>query len=294
MLAHRRSCFRAAGADPAARCRRAWVRAACGARSRGAGGLGRVLLSLVFVPPFAQHGQRLLPLGRTSASSASSPRSSRASWSCCGSPTAACASGPRVRDGRAAACCRCWRWALCFFALVAVETDLGGAMLLLLVCLRDDVGRRRAPDARRSARSTAIGGDGADRSRFTAIPTCAGASSRSSASENQQISDGLAGDRAAAASSASGLGQGLYRNQGVPYLESDFVFAPGRRGARPRRACCSCSGSSRCSLWYGAAPGALDPRPLLPRWRASACWSRSRCRRCCTCRSSPAWRRRRA
>ena len=91
---------------------------------------------------------------------------------------------------------------------------------------------------------------------------------------------------AAATSAASAWGLGDARNQGVPYLDSDLVFA--QVGEELGRARPGAAGRAVPGLRLVlAAPGALDPPTATRRSPRSGCSCAPRCRRCCTCRSSP-------
>lgn len=129
--------------------------------------------------------------------------------------------GPRVRKGRAGVL-PMLALALCFFLLVAVETDIGGAMLLLLVAFATMwVGGARPTHVLGTfttiaATALTVG--------FTAIPYVRVRIESFFGEQTQQISDGLSAMHSGGLLGL-GLGQGIHRNLGVPYLESDLVFA---------------------------------------------------------------------
>jgi len=130
--------------------------------------------------------------------------------------------GPRVRDVRQGVA-PILALGLAFFALVASETDLGGAMLLLL-CLFATmwVGGARPTHVVGTFSCVA---SAALVLGFALIPYIRRRIEMFFGhGTNQQIADSLAA-MASGRWFGVGLGQGLYRNQGVPYLESDFVFA---------------------------------------------------------------------
>lgn len=112
---------------------------------------------------------------------------------------------------------------LFFFGLVAVETDLGGA-ILLLICILATMWVGGARPTHVFGTFTTVGAAAAVVA-FTAIPYM-----RKRVlmflghSHNQQVSDSFS---AIASGDMFGLGlaQGPSRNHSVPYLESDFVFA---------------------------------------------------------------------
>jgi cell division protein FtsW len=130
--------------------------------------------------------------------------------------------GPLVRDARQGVI-PMLSVTIFFFVLIASETDIGGAMLLLLCVFATMwVGGARPTHVLGTFTSVAatalcIG--------FTVIPYVrARIESFFGDQTNQQISDGLAAMHSGGAV-GMGLGQGIYRNLGVPYLESDLVFA---------------------------------------------------------------------
>jgi cell division protein FtsW len=112
---------------------------------------------------------------------------------------------------------------LVFFGLVAVETDLGGAILLLL-CIFATMWVGGARPKHVFAMLPLIG-TAALGVAFEVIPYIRRRIEMFLGhAHNQQVGDSLA----AIANGnffGVGLGEGLARNQGVPYLESDFVFA---------------------------------------------------------------------
>lgn len=112
---------------------------------------------------------------------------------------------------------------LLFFGLIARETDLGGAMLLLLCIL----GTMWVGGARftHTAGSLMMIGGSALALGFTLIPYIR---KRVEMFVGSTSNDQITGSLAAMHSGGffgTGLGQGVFRNHGVPYLESDFVFA---------------------------------------------------------------------
>lgn len=130
--------------------------------------------------------------------------------------------GPMVRDARRGVL-PMLALGLCFFGLVVIETDLGGALLLLLCCLSTMwVGGARPTHVWGSFMTV---GTGALALGFALIPYIrARIHMFLGATDNDQ----LVGSMHAMQSGGwfgVGLGQGQFRNHGVPYLESDFVFA---------------------------------------------------------------------
>ncbi len=112
---------------------------------------------------------------------------------------------------------------LCFFGLVAVETDLGGAMLLLL-CILGTMWVGGARPTHVAGSLAAIGG-----SALVLGFTLIGYIRRRiemfvGSTHNDQITGSVAAMHSGGMFGV-GLGQGEFRNHGVPYLESDFVFA---------------------------------------------------------------------
>lgn len=112
---------------------------------------------------------------------------------------------------------------LFFFALIAIETDLGGGILLLLC----GFATMWVGGARPSHVFLILGGvsSGALALGYATIPYMRHRiqiflGTQSSA----QISDSLSAMQSGGFFGV-GLGQGAYRNLGVPYLESDLVFA---------------------------------------------------------------------
>jgi cell division protein FtsW len=112
---------------------------------------------------------------------------------------------------------------LVFFLLVLVETDLGGSMLLLICALSTMWvgGARMLPVG---ASLVAIGG-GAITAAGLFVPYMR---NRIAMWFGQVDNGQVAGTLKALASGdlfGAGYGQGAFRNDGVPYLESDYVFA---------------------------------------------------------------------
>jgi len=112
---------------------------------------------------------------------------------------------------------------LTFFLLVLCETDLGGA-LLLLICALSTMwvgGARLVPVA---VSMIAVGG-GALTTASALIPYIRQRVAMWFGTvHNDQVSDAVAAI-ASGGWLGVGLGQGTARNAGVPYLESDYVFA---------------------------------------------------------------------
>lgn len=110
-----------------------------------------------------------------------------------------------------------------FFALVAVETDLGGAFLLVLTVFATIwIGGAATSHV---FVPLGVAGSGALVIAFTAIPYIRKRILMFlDVAHNQQVADAA---NAIASGDLFGLGftQGPLRNHGVPYLESDFVFA---------------------------------------------------------------------
>ena len=130
--------------------------------------------------------------------------------------------GPRVFDLRRGVM-PMLMLALVFFALVLVETDLGGSMLLLICALSTMWvgGARMLPVG---ASLVAIGG-GAITAAGLFVPYMR---NRIAMWFGQVDNGQVAGTLKALSSGAAfgtGYGHGGYRNDGVPYLESDYVFA---------------------------------------------------------------------
>ena len=129
--------------------------------------------------------------------------------------------GPRVREARRGVA-PMLAVALFFFVLIASETDIGGAMLLLLCAFATMwVGGARPTHVFGTFTTVAttalfVG--------FTAIPYVRYRIESFFGDQTQQISDGLAAMQSGGWLGL-GLGQGIHRNLGVPYLESDLVFA---------------------------------------------------------------------
>ncbi|MCC7015281.1 MAG: FtsW/RodA/SpoVE family cell cycle protein [Planctomycetes bacterium] len=112
---------------------------------------------------------------------------------------------------------------LFFFGLVAVETDLGGAVLML-ICILATMWVGGARPTHVFGTFTTVGA-GAAVVAFTAIPYMRKRILMFLGhSHNQQVTDSFSaigyGDFFGV-----GVGRGPARNFGVPYLESDFVFA---------------------------------------------------------------------
>lgn len=129
--------------------------------------------------------------------------------------------GPRVREARRGVL-PMLALALVFFCLVACETDIGGAMLLLLCAFATMwVGGARPTHV--IGTFTTIAGT-ALAIGFTAIPYVRYRIESFFGDQTQQISDGLVAMQSGGLWGL-GLGQGIHRNLGVPYLESDLVFA---------------------------------------------------------------------
>jgi cell division protein FtsW len=137
---------------------------------------------------------------------------------------------------------------LSFFALIAVETDLGGALLLLLCILATMWVAGARPlhvwgvCATVGALALIVGStrEAYIRARIAMFLGAAGNEQLEGSTQAMQ-SGGLFG---------VGLGQGQFRNHGVPYLESDFVFAQvgeelGLFGML------LCLGLFAAFLWYG-------------------------------------------
>ena len=112
---------------------------------------------------------------------------------------------------------------LFFFGLIAVETDLGGAMLLLL-CILGTMWVGGARPTHVAGSLAAIGGS-ALLLGFTLIPYIRRRIEMFVGStDNDQITGSVLAMHSGGFFGV-GLGQGAFRNHGVPYLESDFVFA---------------------------------------------------------------------
>ena len=112
---------------------------------------------------------------------------------------------------------------LCFFGLIAVETDLGAAMLLLM-CILGTMWVGGARPTHVAGSLAAIGGSALVLG-FTLIPYIR---RRIEMFVGSTHNDQITGSVSAMHSGGwfgMGLGQGAFRNHGVPYLESDFVFA---------------------------------------------------------------------
>lgn len=130
--------------------------------------------------------------------------------------------GPEVRDMRRGVL-PMLGVGLCFFGLIAIETDLGGAMLLLL-CILGTMWVGGARPTHVAGSLAAIGGS-ALLLGFTLIPYIRRRIEMFVGStDNDQITGSLLAMHSGGFFGV-GLGQGAFRNHGVPYLESDFVFA---------------------------------------------------------------------
>lgn len=130
--------------------------------------------------------------------------------------------GPLVRDARKGVA-PILALALFFFALIAGETDIGGAMLLLL-CVFATMWVGGARPTHVVGTFTTVAGT-ALLLAFSLVPYVRrrievffGDKS------NDQVTDSLAAIRDGDLFGV-GLARGAARNEGVPYLESDFVFA---------------------------------------------------------------------
>jgi len=129
--------------------------------------------------------------------------------------------GPRVREARSGVL-PMLSLALVFFVLIACETDIGGAMLLLLCAFATMwVGGARPTHV--FGTFTTVAGT-ALFVGFSAIPYVRYRIESFFGDQTQQISDGLTAMQSGGLLGL-GLGQGIHRNLGVPYLESDLVFA---------------------------------------------------------------------
>lgn len=180
-----------------------------------------VLLALVFVEPFGRPingSHRWLQLGFFSFQPSELARIFVVLW-----VADRCVRlGPAVREVKRGVL-PILALGLFFFSIIAIETDLGGALLLLFCVLATMwVGGAR-PSHVFGPLSTI--GVAALSVAFIAIPYMRRRILMFLGHvENSQVNDSLAaignGDLFGA-----GLARGLARNQGVPYLESDFVFA---------------------------------------------------------------------
>jgi cell division protein FtsW len=129
--------------------------------------------------------------------------------------------GGRVREVRAGVL-PMLAVALLFFLLIAVETDIGGAMLLLLCAFATMwIGGARLTHV--LGTFTTIAGT-ALAVGFSSIPYVRERIESFFGERTEQISDGLSAMHSGGLWGL-GLGQGIHRNLGVPYLESDLVFA---------------------------------------------------------------------
>ncbi|HVS11476.1 MAG TPA: FtsW/RodA/SpoVE family cell cycle protein [Planctomycetota bacterium] len=130
--------------------------------------------------------------------------------------------GPLVRDVRRGVA-PIFFVGLSFFLLIACETDLGGAILLLL-CTFATMWVGGARPAHVAGTFTVVAG-GALAAGFALIPYIRRRIEMFLGTQsNQQVADSLVAISHGGAF-GQGLGQGVHRNLGVPYLESDFVFA---------------------------------------------------------------------
>lgn len=112
---------------------------------------------------------------------------------------------------------------LFFFGLIAVETDLGAAMLLLM-CILGTMWVGGARPTHVAGSLAAIGGSALVLG-FTLIPYIR---RRIEMFVGSTANDQITGSVLAMHSGGwfgVGLGEGAFRNHGVPYLDSDFVFA---------------------------------------------------------------------
>ena len=112
---------------------------------------------------------------------------------------------------------------LFFFALILAETDLGGA-LLLFICAASTMWVGGARPLHMTISLVAIGG-GAFSAMTVAIPYVRQRVSMFLGKvDNDQVSDTLVA-LASGGPFGRGIGQGSARLAGVPYLQSDYVFA---------------------------------------------------------------------
>jgi hypothetical protein len=195
--------------------------------------------------------------------------------------------GPRVHDVRRGVlpmlCV-----ALFFFVLVLVETDLGGSMLLLICALSTMwVGGARMLPVRRSL--VAIGG-GVISAASLFVPYMRNRISMWFGPGRQRPGLG----HAAGAGLGRSVRRGLHarrlpqRRRAVPRIR--LRLRPGGRGAGRVRHLAGAGLLARVPVVLAAlrcCPCASATR----RWPPSASCSPSRCKRWCTCRSSPASRR---
>lgn len=109
------------------------------------------------------------------------------------------------------------------FGLILVETDVGGAMLFLICFLCTMwVGGARPVHV---ASSLLVIGGGALLVAVSSVPYVRGRVDMwLGQASNSQVSDTLSA-MASGDLWGVGLGQGLFRNDGVPYLDSDYAFA---------------------------------------------------------------------
>jgi cell division protein FtsW len=205
-----------------------------------------VLLVLVFVPPLAEPrngSHRWVDLGVLSFQPSELARIVLVLWMA----DRCVRLGPEIRQLRGGVA-PMLVLGLAFFALIAVETDLGGALVLLLCILATMwVGGARpfhvwGACATVGALAVLVGStqEAYIRARIAMFLGAAGNEQLEGSTRAMQ-SGGLFG---------VGLGQGQFRNHGVPYLESDFVFAQlgeelGLFGML------LCLGLFAAFLWYG-------------------------------------------
>jgi cell division protein FtsW len=179
------------------------------------------LLLLVFIPPFGRPingSHRWIELGIVSFQPSELARIVVVLWIA----DRCVRLGPMVREVRRGVL-PMLALGLFFFLLVATETDLGGA-LLLLICVFATmwVGGARPTHVVGTATTVAFG---ALAFAFTSIPYMRRRIEMFlGTAKSDQVGDSLAAI-AGGDFFGLGIGRGLARNQGVPYLESDFVFA---------------------------------------------------------------------
>ena len=180
-----------------------------------------LLLIMVFVPPFAapkNGSNRWIDLGLVSFQPSELARIVLVLW-----VADRCARlGPVVRDLRSGVL-PMLAVVLVLFGLVLVETDLGGAMLLLICSLS----------------AMWVGGAHFSSMAMTLVGIGGGVITAASAlipymrnrlhmwlgqTQNAQV-DGTLAAIASGGLWGVGVGRGAARNSGVPYLESDYVFA---------------------------------------------------------------------
>ncbi len=113
--------------------------------------------------------------------------------------------------------------ALAFFGLILLETDLGAA-LLLMICVLSTMWVGGARPMHVGGSLLGIGG-GAMLLTYTLVPYIRGRLENwLGYAHNEQVSSATEA-LASGGLFGVGLGQGVYRRLGVPYLESDFVLA---------------------------------------------------------------------